>query len=261
MNQAELQTLLTGLIATWENEVVEFKEVGNSYSTSDIGKYFSALSNEANLRRQERAWLVFGINNKTRAVTTTDYRVEPERLQATKKQVVDGTEPSITFRNIYELPTAAGGRVILFEIPAAPRGMPIAWNGHWYARAGEALTALGPDKLDEIRQQTLATDWSAQVVPNATVDDLDLAALQKARESLLHILNKNVREKALFYYGLTYVYEGKSKESSVYFKKLVREFPGNKEGNNTFAYRFLGDVSRFNNQLEQVKQFQITKAT
>lgn len=182
MNQAELQTLLNSLIATWENEVIEFKEVGDNYSTSDIGKYFSALSNEANLRGHERAWLVFGVNNDSHAISHTDFRMEPERLQGTKKQIADGAEPSITFRNIYEYTHHSGGRVILFEIPAAPRGMPIAWNGHYYARAGESLVALGLDKVDEIRQQTLASDWSAQVVPNATIADLDDAAVRKARE-------------------------------------------------------------------------------
>ena len=181
MDQAALQNLLNTLIATWENEVVEFKEVGDSYSTSDIGKYFSALSNEANLRDVEKAWLVFGVNNKTRKPTNTDFRLDPERLQATKKQIADGTAPGITFRHIHDLKTP-DGRVILFEIPAAPRGMPIAWNGHYYARAGESLTALGMDKLDEMRQQTLATDWTAQIVPDATLDHLDEAALRKARE-------------------------------------------------------------------------------
>lgn len=157
MDQTALHSLLTSLIATWENEVVEFKEVGDSYSVSDIGKYFSALSNEANLRGQEKAWLVFGVNNNTRAITNSDYRPEPERLQSTKKQIADGTEPNISFRHIHEYHTLEGGRVILFEIPAAPRGMPISWNGHYYARAGESLTALPLDKQDEIRQQTMAS--------------------------------------------------------------------------------------------------------
>ncbi|MCB0108856.1 MAG: hypothetical protein KDE53_23205, partial [Caldilineaceae bacterium] len=67
--------------------------------------------------------------------------------------------------------------------PAAPRGIPIAWKGHYYARAGESLTSLGLDKLDEIRQQTIAIDWSAQVVPAATVAHLDETALSQARES------------------------------------------------------------------------------
>ena len=172
MDQPALNTLLADLIATWENEVVEFKQADNDYSTNDIGKYFSALSNEANLRGQERAWLVFGVNNKTRSVVGTNYREQPERLHSLKQQVAQSTEPSVTFRDIHVL-HHPDGRVLMFEIPAAPRGIPIAWKGHYHARAGESLGALGLDKHDEIRDQTLAQDWSAQRVPAATLADLD----------------------------------------------------------------------------------------
>jgi ATP-dependent DNA helicase RecG len=182
MDSAALTALLDELIATWENEVVEFKQAGNDYDTDRIGEYFSALSNEANLRGADRAWLVFGINNKTRGVVGTDYRPEPERLHGLKIQIAQSTEPSITFRDIHVLQHAQG-RVVLFEIPPAPRGIPIAWKGHYFARAGESRTSLGLDKLDEIRQQTLQMDWSAQVVPGATLADLDIAAVGKARES------------------------------------------------------------------------------
>lgn len=181
MEPEALSQLLSQLIAAWESEVVEFKQAGQDYPTGDIGKYFSALANEANLRGCERAWLVFGVHNKQRQVVGTAYRPQAEHLQSLKMQMADDTEPSITFRNIHTLQTDAG-RVLLLEIPAAPRGMPIAWKGHYHARAGESLTSLGLDKLDEIRQQTLAQDWSAQVVPGATLDDLDAAALAKARE-------------------------------------------------------------------------------
>lgn len=182
MDQTELQAILANLIVSWENEVVEFKEISDSYSTDDIGKYFFALSNEANLHGLEKAWLVFGVNNRLRVIVGTNYRREPSRLQSLKMQIAENTEPSITFRDIHEI-TSSGRRVILFEIPAAPRGMPIAWKGHYYGRAGESLTNLGLDKQDEIRRQTIANDWSAQVVPSATLDDIDIIALQKARES------------------------------------------------------------------------------
>lgn len=182
MDPARLNQLLTELIATWENEVVEFKQAGNDYPTDDIGKYFSALANEANLRGVDSAWLVFGVHNKTRAVVGSDYRTQPERLQSLKMQIAENAEPRMTFRGIHAL-NHADGRVVLFEIPAAPRGIPIAWKGHYYARAGESLTSLGLDKQDEIRQQTLAQDWTAQRVPAATLDDLDEAAVRKARES------------------------------------------------------------------------------
>lgn len=182
MDSLELKAILERLIATWENEVVEFKQAGNDYDTDKIGEYFSALSNEANLRGSERGWLVFGINDKTRTVVGTNYRPEPERLHGLKNQIAQSTEPSITFRNIHVL-NDEKGRVVLFEIPAAPRGIPIAWKGHYYARAGESRAPLGLDKQDEIRQQTLAMDWTAQIVAGATLDDLDEAAVRKARES------------------------------------------------------------------------------
>ena len=150
MSSADLSALLQRLITAWENEVVEFKQASSDYSTSDIGKYFSALANEANLRGAERAWLVFGVNNKARTVVGSDYRPVPERLQGLKMQIAENAEPSITFRNIHEI-NRPDGRVVLFEVPAAPSGMPIAWKGHYYARAGESLTNLGLDKLDEIR--------------------------------------------------------------------------------------------------------------
>lgn len=182
MDGKDLQVLLATLIERWENEVVEFKRVGDGYSTDDIGKYFSALANEANLRNQDRAWLVFGVDNKSRRVVGTDYRPEPTRLQSLKMQMAEATEPSITLRNIHEL-AQPDGRVLLLEIPATPLGMPVAWKGHYYARAGESLTNLGLDKLDEIRGQAGNADWSAQEVPGATLAHLDPAAIAKARES------------------------------------------------------------------------------
>ena len=182
MDSASLTALLIELIANWENEVVEFKQAGDGFSTDDIGKYFSALANEANLRGLERAWLVFGVHNKTRTVVGTDYRREPERLQSLKQQMAENTTPRITLRNIHDL-QHAGDRVLLFEVPAAPRGMPIAWKGHYFARAGESLTSLGLDKQDEMRGQTLAQDWTAQVILGATLGALDEAAVRKARES------------------------------------------------------------------------------
>jgi ATP-dependent DNA helicase RecG len=182
MESQELKGLLEKLIAAWENEVVEFKQAGKDHDTDRIGEYFSALSNEANLRGESRAWLVFGVSNKRRAIVGTDYRLQPERLHSLKVQLAQGTQPSITLRQIHELHHPAG-RVLLFEIPAAPRGMPIAWKGHYHARAGESLTSMGLDKLDEIRQQTLMADWTAQRLPQVTLAHLDDEALKVAREA------------------------------------------------------------------------------
>lgn len=180
MDSAALRQKLTDLIATWENEVVEFKEASNDYDTDKIGRYFSALANEANLRDAGAGWLVFGVNNKTREVVGTSYRPERERLDGLKHQIAQGADPSTTFRQIHEV-DVDGKRVVMLEIPPAPRGIPIAWQGQTYARAGESVTALGFVKQDEIRNQTLQGDWSAQVVDGATLDDLDPQAVERAR--------------------------------------------------------------------------------
>ncbi|MDZ7577649.1 MAG: putative DNA binding domain-containing protein [Candidatus Nanopelagicales bacterium] len=177
MKPAELTALLDRLIAAGENEVVEFKEAGDNFSTSDIGKYFSALANEANLRSTDAGWLVFGVSD-ARVVVGTDYRIDAERLHSLKKQISDGAGAS--FREIHEL-KHPGGRVLLLEIPPAPRGIPIGWNGHCFARAGEHLVALSDVKRDEIRKQGIADDWTAAVVPQATSDHLDPAAIVRAR--------------------------------------------------------------------------------
>jgi len=202
LDQSQLKVLLDSLIANWENEVVEFKAVGNSYSTSDIGKYLSALSNEANLRNLDRAWLVFGVNNKTRAVEDSDYRRDRERLHGLKLQMSDDTDPAISFREIHEL-FDAGIRVVLFEIPAAPRGAPVAWKGHFYARDGESLVSLSLDKQDEIRNQPLGLDWSAVIVPEATVDDLDEKAVRKAREGFAKAKSNRIDEQEVMEWSIT----------------------------------------------------------
>lgn len=178
---SSLITLLDNLIATWENEVIEFKLADNSYKTDDIGEYFSALSNEARLHNQDSAWLVFGVDNKLKKIVGTNYRRQHQEnlnLHKLKTQIQQNTIPAITFRNIHEL-DYHGMRVILFEIPAAPQNMPVAWKGHYYGRAGESLCPLGLDKLDLLRHTTF--DWSAQIVPNATIDDLDSEALKLAK--------------------------------------------------------------------------------
>ena len=98
--QSDLQRQLDRLIASWENEVVEFK-IGNKNTSSDeIGRYVSALSNEANLRGLKSAWLVFGVHNKTHSSPGSDYPCDSTSLNRSgglKAQIVDGTNLGIAF--------------------------------------------------------------------------------------------------------------------------------------------------------------------
>lgn len=183
MTQRNLNELLDHLLVHWEDEVVEFKQGGAGYSTHDIGKYFSALSNEANLRGLPFGWLVFGVEDAAKKVVGSGFDVSPGRLNRSgglKQSISQGTDPAMCFADIQTL-EHSNGRVVFFQIPAAPKGIPIAWNGHYYARSGENLMALGLEKLDAIRRQGRDDDWSAVPVEGATLDDLDESALEKAR--------------------------------------------------------------------------------
>ena len=164
-----------------EDEVVEFKKAENSFSFDDLGKYFSALSNEANLRDKDFGWLVFGVHDKTRVILGTTYKNGMKSLQKLKYDLSQHTTDRNTFRDIYEL-EVEGKRVLMFQIPAAPRGIPMAWQGHFYARRGESLVALDMGKYEEIRRQTADFDWSKQIVDGATIADLDEKAIKEARE-------------------------------------------------------------------------------
>ncbi|OFC72588.1 RNA-binding domain-containing protein [Alteromonas confluentis] len=175
-----------------ENEVVEFKEAKRNFDFAKLGKYFSALSNEANLRGVKQAWLVFGVKDN-KAVIGTQFRNSFKELQSLKKEIADKTSSRFTFLEIYEV-NHPEGRVLMFEIPAAPQGIPVAWDGHYYGRDGESLGPLNLDEIERIRAQNLATDWSAEVLPSASIDELDPKAIKIAREKFIQKNPKYVSE-------------------------------------------------------------------
>lgn len=174
----QLKEKISQMIESFESEVIEFKEARTNYSFNDIGKYFSALSNEANLRGLQEAWLVFGVSNDKRYVGT-EYRKQGN-LQSLKKEIANGTNERLTFLEIYEL-TIEKYRVIAFQIPPATRGIPTTWQGAAYAREHESVCPLPMNKVDLIRSQ-IGMDWSKEIVEDATIEDLDEEAIKKARE-------------------------------------------------------------------------------
>jgi ATP-dependent DNA helicase RecG len=164
-----------------ETEWVEFKEAKKAFSFKKLGQYFSALSNEANLKGKAQGWLIFGVHDKTRKIAGTSYRQDRKELDSLKGEIARHSTGNLTFIEIHEL-RLSEGRVIMFEIPSAPRGIPVAWKGHYYGRNGEELCALNLHEIEQIRSQLDEFDWSAQVCPNATIYDLDKKAFDIARE-------------------------------------------------------------------------------
>ena len=173
--------IFQSLISHKESEVVEFKKAENNFDFDDLGKYFSALSNEANLRGLEFAWLIFGYDEKRHEIVGTSYKNGESALNNLKHDFAQHTTDGQTFREIVPI-EVDGKRILMFKIPASPRNIVMKWKGIAFGRDGESLKPLNQSKMDEIRHQTPEPDWSAELVPSATIDDLDEVAIAKARK-------------------------------------------------------------------------------
>lgn len=163
-----------------ENEIVEFKKAETNFDIDELGKYFSALSNEANLRDRECGWVVFGVWDKKHEIVGTSFKDGELALNKLKQDMSQHTTDNLIFREIVPI-SVDGKRVLMFKVPATPRNIVMKWKGIAWGRDGESLKPLNQAKQDEIRQQPPIPDWSAQLVPNATIDDLDELAIATAR--------------------------------------------------------------------------------
>lgn len=85
----------------------------------------------------------------------------------------------------------------MFQIPPAPQGIPIAFQDHYYGRDGESLQGLAIEKIERIRYQVKLKDWSAGIIENASLEDLDPAAIAKARSYTQKPMRKNGRNRLM----------------------------------------------------------------
>lgn len=181
MNTQELTALLDRLRAEpHESEWLEFK--ANYFEAQTLGEYLSALANAACLLGKPRAYLVFGIEDGSHAVVGTSF--DPQAEKGNGNQLLPlwlslSLQPNTGFE--IHIFTYHGQRVVLFEIhPAFDR--PVNFHGKAYIRDGSSNTSLSryPEKERQIWQRRV--DWSAQICDQATVEDLEPAALTKARQ-------------------------------------------------------------------------------
>ena len=144
----------------------------------DLASYISALAN------MDGGCIVIGVQDRTLAVTGiqefADYTVEN-----VVHRVLGRTPglPSMGLR-LQELRASDTGAVVwLVHVPRhAPRELVFAHDQAWQ-RDGDSLTGLREDRRRAILLEPMAgEDWSAVLVPGATLEDLDPAAIAKARE-------------------------------------------------------------------------------
>jgi ATP-dependent DNA helicase RecG len=152
-----------------EAERLEFKEAKNNFHFETLAKYCAALANEGGGK------IIFGVTDKRprRVVGSTAFE-EPGRTVAS---LVSRLAIQVTSEEIHH----PGGRVLVFHVPPRPVGVPIQYDGVFWSRAGDELRPLSPDRLLRIFQEA-GPDFSAELHPEATIDDLDPALIERFRE-------------------------------------------------------------------------------
>jgi len=182
MNQLTLLGILRGLLLLPREEgTVEFKS--NLNEPKEIGEYISALANTAALHEQDRAWLVWGIEDGSHEVKGTvfdpfDSKVNNQAL-IMWLQVMTQPRADFTFHEVQH----EQKRVVLLEVHPA-RSAPVAFQQVRYIRVDSHKVKLSehPDKEARLWGQLgVKEDWSGELVPGATLDDLDPEAIRVAR--------------------------------------------------------------------------------
>ena len=117
-----------------EEEWFEFK--GNWCEAHEIGEYISALSNAAAICRQEYAYLVWGIKDKTHEVlgTNFDYRID-FKGEPLEHYLARQLTPDIAF-SFCEV-KFDNKKLVILKIPMAKK-IPTAFNGIRYIRIGSS---------------------------------------------------------------------------------------------------------------------------
>lgn len=158
----------------------EFKNLKNSFcgnEKDDVISYVSAIAN------MEGGHLVIGVHDKTLEIVGTDtYNYDRQKaiLRLTERCVNLSTEGL----DIEEFVTEDTHKTVwVIHIPKHLPKRPVYAHNKAWQRIEDSLVEMTTERMSTILDEPIfsETDWSAQVVPDATIDDLDEVAIAKAR--------------------------------------------------------------------------------
>lgn len=158
----------------------EFKNLKNSFcgdEQDDVISYVSAIAN------MEGGFLVIGVHDKTLEIVGTD-TYNYDRQKAILRLTDRCANLSSEGLDIIEYITSDTQRKVwVIRIPKHLPKRPVYAHDKAWQRIEDSLVELTSERLNTILDEPLFTgsDWSAEIVPNATIDDLDEVAIAKAR--------------------------------------------------------------------------------
>ncbi len=166
------------LLEAKEGENVEFKKAESAFEFDELTKYACAIANRGG------GYVVLGITDKRpRQVIGTQAFEQPER---TRKGLMDRLHLRIDFHLFpYE-----GKRVLVWDVPPRPVGVPIQDKGIAWWREGDSLVEMPVEEMRAIFAES-GHDFSADICKDAEFDDLDDTAVVAFRRRWMEKTNRS----------------------------------------------------------------------
>ena len=183
MTEQELQQYLVKHYPK-EDEACEWKEFKklkndfNGHEKDDVISYVSALAN------MEGGDLVIGVEDKTLKIVGTDtynYDVQKARLRLIDQCANLPSEGLL----VEEFITSDTNKTVwVIHVPHHMKRQPVYAHNKAWQRLDDSLIELTESRKNAIlnEQEGVPYDWTAEIIPDATIDDLDKEAIAKARE-------------------------------------------------------------------------------
>ena len=181
MTKVEFLLLLKEL-STQKEELawIEFKLGKGSITNEQIGEYISALSNGATISNKQFGYLAWGIQNESHQWLGTNFFFSKAKQgnQSLELWLRNLLQPKINFE-VFEF-DHDNRHFVIIRIPSAS-GEPTHFKNRAYIRIGSNKTEIKnyPQYIRQI-YNTLE-DWSAKIIDNASINDLEPAAIKIAR--------------------------------------------------------------------------------
>lgn len=151
-----------------EDEHLECKEAKTNFHFETLVKYCVALANEGGGK------MILGVTDKLPR-TVVGSQAFPH-LERTKAGLIERLRLRVDVEEIRH----PDGRVLVFQVPSRPIGMPLQYEGAYWMRGGQDLVPMTPDVLQRIFAEA-GPDFSAEICPRARLNDLDPAAVEVLR--------------------------------------------------------------------------------
>ncbi len=151
-----------------EGENIEFKRAENAFEFDELTRYACAISNRGG------GYIVLGVTDKRpRQVVGSRAFEQPERTR-------NGLMERLHLRIDFHLLNHDGKRVLVFDIPARPVGIPIQDKGIAWWRKGDSLVEMPMEEMRAIFAE-VGHDFSADICKEAELSDLDEKAVDAFR--------------------------------------------------------------------------------